>query len=170
MKKNLVICNGNTWWSYCHRRVYKSRRKTNSRKKGRATLQTFQTNFKPAFEMTNTTYEPQILQCSRKNSSCCGHVKNTAVTTGITSFSDIFNGGRKYEQVGTGSGVIISSDGYIVTNNHVIKDTTNIEITLNDRKKYEAELIGTDTKNDIALLKVDTDEELPLSLSQTQTT
>ena len=57
--------------------------------------------------------------------------------------------------------MIISSDGYIVTNNHVIKDATNIEITLNDRKKYEAELIGTDTKNDIALLKVDTDEELP---------
>ncbi|MCH2218065.1 MAG: Do family serine endopeptidase [Flavobacteriales bacterium] len=125
-------------------------------------LQTFQTNFKPAFEMTNATYEPtDFTVAAEKTVHAVVHVKNTAVKTGITSFSDIFNGGRKYEQVGTGSGVIISSDGYIVTNNHVIKDATNIEITLNDRKKYEAELIGTDTKNDIALLKVDTDEELP---------
>lgn len=125
-------------------------------------LQTFQTNFKPAFEMTNATYEPtDFTVAAEKTVHAVVHVKNTAVKTGITSFSDIFNGGRKYEQVGTGSGVIISSDGYIVTNNHVIKDATNIEITLNDRKKYEAELIGTDTKNDIALLKVDTDQELP---------
>jgi Do/DeqQ family serine protease len=89
------------------------------------------------------------------------HVKNTAVKTGVTSFADLFNGGRQYEQVGTGSGVIISADGYIVTNNHVIKDATNIEITLNNRKKYEAELIGTDAKNDIALLKIDVTEQLP---------
>ena len=72
------------------------------------------------------------------------HVKNTAVKTGVTSWQDLFNGPRKYEQVGTGSGVIISSDGYIVTNNHVIANATDLEITLNNRKKYKAELIGTD--------------------------
>jgi S1-C subfamily serine protease len=88
------------------------------------------------------------------------HVKNTAVKSGISSWNDLFNGPRKYEQVGTGSGVIISSDGYIITNNHVIDNATDLEITLNNRKKYKAELIGTDAKNDIALLKIDVEEKL----------
>jgi len=125
-------------------------------------IQTFQTSFKPAFETTNATYAPtDFTSAAEKTVHAVVHVKNTAVKTGVTSFADLFNGGRQYEQVGTGSGVIISSDGYIVTNNHVIKDATNIEITLNDRKKYEAKLIGTDTKNDIALLKIDAGETLP---------
>jgi S1-C subfamily serine protease len=55
--------------------------------------------------------------------------------------------------VGTGSGVIISEDGYIVTNNHVIKEPES-EITLNNKKSYKAKLIGTDSKMDIALLKL----------------
>jgi S1-C subfamily serine protease len=61
-------------------------------------------------------------------------------------------GGQTQEQVGTGSGVIISADGYIVTNNHVIKDAS--EITLNNKQSYKAKLIGTDSKMDIALLKL----------------
>eukprot|EP00814_Leptocylindrus_danicus_P001616 CAMPEP_0116008756 /NCGR_PEP_ID=MMETSP0321-20121206/3040_1 /TAXON_ID=163516 /ORGANISM="Leptocylindrus danicus var. danicus, Strain B650" /LENGTH=309 /DNA_ID=CAMNT_0003477615 /DNA_START=27 /DNA_END=953 /DNA_ORIENTATION=+ len=125
-------------------------------------IQTFQTNFKPAFETTNATYEPtDFTDAAEKTVHAVVHVKNTAVKTGVTSFADLFNGGRQYEQVGTGSGVIISADGYIVTNNHVIKDATSIEITLNNRKKYEAELIGTDSKNDIALLKIDVGDQLP---------
>lgn len=126
-------------------------------------IQTFQTNFKPAFETTNATYAPtDFTEAAEKTVHAVVHVKNTAVKTGITSFEDLFYGrGRQYEQVGTGSGVIISADGYIVTNNHVIKDATNIEITLNNRKKYEAEVIGTDPDKDIALLKIDTDEDLP---------
>ncbi|WP_185853551.1 Do family serine endopeptidase [Blattabacterium cuenoti] len=59
-----------------------------------------------------------------------------------------------------GSGVIISPDGYIVTNNHVIKDAEKIEITLNDQKTYRAKLIGTDPSTDIALLKI-SDKNLP---------
>lgn len=121
----------------------------------------FQTNFKPAFETTNSTYAPtDFTEAAEKTVHAVVHVKNTAVKTGITSMADLFNGGRQYEQVGTGSGVIISSDGYIVTNNHVIKGATSIEITLNNRQKYEAELIGTDVKNDIALLKIESEEEL----------
>ena len=57
--------------------------------------------------------------------------------------------------VGAGSGVIISADGYIVTNNHVIESADKIEVTLNDRTTYEAQLIGTDPTTDIALLKVE---------------
>ena len=125
-------------------------------------MPTFQTHFKPAFESTDATYAPtDFTVAAEKTVHAVVHVKNTAVKTGVTSFADLFNGGRQYEQVGTGSGVIISSDGYIVTNNHVIKDATSIEITLNNRKKFEAELIGTDEKNDIALLKINSDDVLP---------
>ncbi|WP_300567182.1 Do family serine endopeptidase [Flavobacterium sp.] len=70
-------------------------------------------------------------------------------------------GGGQQTQIGTGSGVIISEDGYIVTNNHVVKDATELEITLNNNKTYKAKLVGTDSKMDIALLKVDADEKLP---------
>jgi Do/DeqQ family serine protease len=73
------------------------------------------------------------------------------------------NGGQQQEQIGTGSGVIISEDGYIVTNNHVIKDATELEVTLNNNKSYKAKLIGTDSKMDIALLKINVDEKLAYS-------
>ena len=92
------------------------------------------------------------------------HVKNTSFKIVRDPYAKFFygqgSGTRQYSQVGTGSGVIISSDGYIITNNHVIKNATNIEVTLNDKKIYEAELIGTDPTNDIALLKVEA-KDLP---------
>ena len=92
------------------------------------------------------------------------HVKNVSRKTVNDPMLEYFYGykdGQTQEQVGTGSGVIISEDGYIVTNNHVIKDATEIEITLNNKKSYKAKLIGTDSKMDIALLKIDADEKLP---------
>lgn len=58
-------------------------------------------------------------------------------------------------QTGAGSGVIITADGYIVTNNHVIEDSNKITVTLRDSTKYEAKLIGTDTKTDLAVLKIE---------------
>lgn len=57
--------------------------------------------------------------------------------------------------MGYGSGVIISADGYIVTNNHVVKDADKIEVVTNDRKEYEAKLIGQDPVTDVALLKIE---------------
>ncbi len=93
------------------------------------------------------------------------HVKNVSIRTISNPIMEFFygnrGGGQQQEQIGTGSGVIISEDGYIVTNNHVIKDAQEIEITLNDKKSYKAKLIGTDSKMDIALLKIDTDMKLP---------
>lgn len=94
------------------------------------------------------------------------HVKNVSYRTVSNPIMEYFygyKGGQQQEQVGTGSGVIISEDGYIVTNNHVIKDAQDIEITLNNRKSYTAKLIGTDAKMDIALLKIDADVKLPYS-------
>ncbi len=86
------------------------------------------------------------------------HVKNTAIQTYNDPFQEFFygrSGGRQFKQVGTGSGVIISSDGYIITNNHVVANATELLITLNDKKEYKAKLIGTDEANDIALVKID---------------
>lgn len=87
------------------------------------------------------------------------HVKNTSVKMYRDPYAEFFfgqgSGAKQYSQVGTGSGVIISSDGYIITNNHVINNATEIEVTLNNKKNYKAQLIGTDATNDIALLKVD---------------
>ncbi len=62
---------------------------------------------------------------------------------------------QPYIQQGSGSGVIISDNGYIVTNNHVIKDADKIEVTLNDKRTYTAQLIGTDPSTDLAVLKID---------------
>ena len=94
------------------------------------------------------------------------HVKNVSrrtVSNPMLEFFYGYSGSQQQEQVGTGSGVIISEDGYIVTNNHVIKDASEIEITLNNKKTYKAKLIGTDNKMDIALLKIDADVKLPYS-------
>ena len=62
---------------------------------------------------------------------------------------------RQREKIGSGSGVIIREDGYIVTNNHVIEGATEIEVTLNNNEKYSAVLVGTDPATDVALLKVE---------------
>jgi len=59
---------------------------------------------------------------------------------------------------GSGSGVIISSEGYIVTNNHVIDQATDIKVTLNDKREFDAEVIGTDPTTDLALLKIIADD------------
>lgn len=93
------------------------------------------------------------------------HVKNVSYRTVVSplEFFYGYRGGQQQEQIGMGSGVIISEDGYIVTNNHVIKDASDLEITLNNKKVYKARLVGTDSKMDIALLKIDADEKLPYS-------
>ncbi len=69
-------------------------------------------------------------------------------------------GTPRQPQQGSGSGVIISQDGYIVTNNHVVGDADKIEVSLSDNRKYEATLIGTDPTTDIALIQIK-DNDLP---------
>ncbi|KGO86290.1 serine protease [Flavobacterium rivuli WB 3.3-2 = DSM 21788] len=92
------------------------------------------------------------------------HVKNTSYATASNPMMEFFygsRGGQPQPQIGTGSGVIITADGYIVTNNHVIQNASELEVTLNNNKSYKAKLVGTDSKMDIALLKVDTKDKLP---------
>lgn len=76
-----------------------------------------------------------------------------------------YGGGQQYqqqprEQRGSGSGVIIREDGYIVTNNHVVDGATEVKVTLNNNKTYDATVIGTDEVTDVALIKIDA-EDLP---------
>ncbi len=78
---------------------------------------------------------------------------------GISLFDFMFgersSNTQKRPVMGSGSGVIISEDGYIVTNNHVIDNMDMIEVTLSDRRSYKAKLIGSDPTTDLALLKID---------------
>ena len=132
-----------------------------------ATLPTIQANYNPAFNEAAPALNAESVDftlAAERTVNSVVHVKNTSTRTQQSPLDIFFgtgNGIRKFEQVGTGSGVIISADGYIVTNNHVIDNATSIEITLNNKKKYEAELIGADATNDIALLKIDADIDLP---------
>lgn len=101
------------------------------------------------------------------------HIKATAnVQSGgqeqyVDPFEYFFGfGGRGYQRpqqqprVGAGSGVIISTDGYILTNNHVVDGADELEVTLNDNRKFQAKLVGADPQTDIALIKVDA-KDLP---------
>ena len=91
------------------------------------------------------------------------HVKNLTISRAPSSLFDYYygSGGTPRAQIGTGSGVIISPDGYIVTNNHVIANASELQVTLNNNRTYQAELIGTDPETDIALIKVNAEEDLP---------
>lgn len=88
------------------------------------------------------------------------HVKTEAVPEGQYNPLYEFFYGRRYNPnpqpvIGIGSGVIISQEGYIVTNNHVVDNSEKIFVTLNDKREYEAKLVGTDPSTDLALLKVE---------------
>ena len=82
----------------------------------------------------------------------------TTVENPYNPFMEFFYGNRYNSQPrevpGYGSGVIISSDGYIITNNHVVDEAENIQVALNDNRKFTAEIIGRDPSTDIALLKI----------------
>ena len=75
--------------------------------------------------------------------------------------------GQGRRAMASGSGFIISSDGYVVTNNHVVENADLVIVRLNDRSEYEAEVIGTDPRSDLALLKIESEDGLPtLSLGE----
>lgn len=91
------------------------------------------------------------------------HVKN--LKEGNTQSNRLFEYYYGYKlksapQLGSGSGVIISPDGYVVTNHHVIEGATSLSITLNNNSQYDAVVIGSDKKTDIALLKIEAQEPL----------
>jgi serine protease Do len=93
------------------------------------------------------------------------HIKTQSMRGGWSSGNPLldFFGYRQEPQIarGFGSGVILTSDGYIVTNNHVIEGAQKIGVVLNDNREYEARLVGSDSSTDLAVLKID-GENLPL--------
>jgi len=120
---------------------------------------TYSVNYTPNYGSGGSNVD--FTTAAEKSLHSVVHVKNTTTSTGYTSFEDLFFGRPQNRyQVGTGSGVIISPEGHIITNNHVIEGSESIEITTNNNKTYSATIIGTDPITDIALLKIDSDDEL----------
>ncbi len=125
----------------------------------------------PIFIPTNNTTPKTILattggisftEAAEKTVNAVVHVKNVTINNSQPTLQDLFMGRvPQRKQLGTGSGVIISPDGYIVTNNHVIDGSETLNVTLNDNRTLEAKIIGADPKTDIALLKIETNEDLP---------
>jgi serine protease Do len=87
--------------------------------------------------------------------------KNKVYNDFFDMFNDLFNNPQyRYNTpvIATGSGVIISPDGYIVTNNHVVQEASKLEITLNDRRSFTAKVIGRDPTTDLALIKIEAND------------
>lgn len=125
----------------------------------------------PAGQPVDLTYAAEKALPSVVHIKYVQNSKITTVEVQSDPFSDFFdpfggffgrgNGGTQKRQVqtpkktATGSGVIISTDGYIVTNNHVVDGADELTVTLNDNQEYSARIIGTDKTTDLALIKID---------------
>jgi len=124
----------------------------------------------PVQQTTNTlsagaaAIPTDFVEAAERTVEAVVHVKTTAerVQNVYNPFNDLFFGRpstpQRYEVQGSGSGVILSEDGYIVTNNHVIKDAKEITVTTANNNEYAATLVGTDPTTDIALLKIDAED------------
>lgn len=99
-------------------------------------------------------------EAARKAMPAVVHISSKVENNGQNgSYADPFQfffgqGGPSRPRVGTGSGVIYSSDGYILTNNHVVRNASEITVTLSDNRTFKAEVVGTEPKADIAVLKI----------------
>ncbi|MDD2475745.1 MAG: Do family serine endopeptidase [Dysgonamonadaceae bacterium] len=133
----------------------------------------FSQNFSQDFEQDNvrltnlTTSQgyPDFTEAAKKTIHGVVHVKTTKAPSKrrqqpIDPFEYFFGFGNRdfgppQPQVGFGSGVIISKDGYILTNNHVVAGASEVSVTLNDNREFTATVIGADPKTDIALIKIE---------------
>ena len=103
---------------------------------------------------------PDLTFAAKKSINAVVHVKNTSIVNESDSWAlQFFYGDESRKRVGTGSGVIISPDGYIITNHHVIENSSEVIVTTNDNKEYEAIIVGSDEVTDVAVLKIDSNEK-----------
>lgn len=123
----------------------------------------------PKIQLSNNVAQPSTAEvipsfkyAAQESVNSVVHIKTIATQTVHRSYDPIeeFFFGRpshppKQQISGSGSGVIISEDGYIATNNHVVNGATQIEVTLNDKRTYSGKIIGTDPTTDLALIKVE---------------
>ena len=111
--------------------------------------------------ITSSSSLPDLTFAASKSIDAVVHVKNTSIVKDSDSWAlQFFYGDDSRKKVGTGSGVIISPDGYIVTNYHVIENSSEVIVTTNDNKEYNAVIIGFDEVYDIAVLKIVSDKSL----------
>lgn len=131
---------------------------------------TYTTTASPQFTPTNYTASAKavtlnnedFIQAANKSIDGVVHVKNISTYKDKdASWLRNFYGIDEPSRVGTGSGVVVSPDGYIITNFHVIEDATDIEVTTNDNKRYNATLVGADAYTDIAVIKIEAEKKLP---------
>ena len=103
---------------------------------------------------------PDLTFAAKKSINAVVHVKNTSIVKENDSWAlQFFYGDDSRKRVATGSGVIISPDGYIITNHHVIDNSSEVIVTTNDNKEYEAVLVGSDEVTDVAVLKINSNEK-----------
>ena len=103
---------------------------------------------------------PDLTFAAKKSINAVVHVKNTSIVKENDSWAlQFFYGDDSRKRVATGSGVIISPDGYIITNHHVIDNSSEVIVTTNDNKEYEAVIVGSDEVTDVAVLKINSNEK-----------
>lgn len=111
---------------------------------------------KPA---SSANFPSNFVEASERSTPAVVYIKTTSNAPQRSFndwfFGDIFGGGRQDFVINSGSGVIVSEDGYIVTNNHVVEKAVKIDVILTNKQSYEAQLIGTDPSTDLALLKIE---------------
>jgi len=111
-------------------------------------------------QYSNNTGLPDLTFAAKKSINAVVHVKNTSIVKENDSWAlQFFYGDDSRKRVGTGSGVIISPDGYIITNHHVIENSSEVIVTTNDNKEYKAEIVGSDEVTDVAVLKINSNEK-----------
>jgi Do/DeqQ family serine protease len=120
-------------------------------------------NFTPTkYTLDSSNKAVDFSLAAEKTVDAVVHVISTSISKTPTTMMEYIRGnGRPTLHQGSGSGVIISPDGYIITNNHVIDNASQLEVTLNDNTKYTASVVGTDPKTGIALLKIESDNLFP---------
>ena len=114
--------------------------------------------------MTSEGY-PDFTEAAERSVDGVVHVKTKTLSSQqyINPFDFFFGFGERgpsqpREQVGFGSGVIISKDGYIITNNHVVEKANEVLVSLNDNREFVAKVVGNDPQSDLALLKIEGDD------------
>ena len=124
----------------------------------------YNTNFSVPVKKTIST-ETDFTFAAKKTIDAVVHITNKSTSRGnqFGSLWDFFynSPSKEYPRIGMGSGVIVSSDGYILTNNHVIEGANEIQVTTNDNKVFKAQLIGSDENADIAVLKIENEKIFP---------
>ena len=115
-------------------------------------------------ERPSTVIDVATIDTSKQMSPAEVYAQNVASTVGITTSVTTNYFGFTTTSAASGSGFVLSDDGYILTNYHVIENSTSIKVTMYDGNSYDAELIGYDESNDIAVLKVDAENLSPVVL------